>query len=54
MSRKANANNARDMRNAQMNDALVKALDPPLAIIAIKNIAKHKSTALKPQLPLHN
>ena len=39
------------MRNAQMNDALVKALDPQLARIALKKIANHKSTALEPQLP---
>ena len=38
------------MRNAQMNDALVKALDPQLARIAIKKIENHKSTALEPQL----
>ena len=39
------------MRNAQMNDALVKALDPQLARIALEKIANHKSTALKTQLP---
>ena len=38
------------MRNAQMNEALVKALDPQLARIALKKIANHKSTALEPQL----
>ena len=43
--------NAPDMRNAQMKDALVKALDPQLARIALKKIANHKSTALEPQLP---
>ena len=51
MTRKAYVNNAPDMRNAQMNDPLVKALDPQLARIAIKKIANHKSTALEPQLP---
>ena len=51
MTRKAYVNNAPDMRNAQMNDALVKALDPQLARIALKMIANHKSTALKPKLP---
>ena len=51
MTRKAYVNNAPDMRNAQMNDALVKALDPQLARIALKKIANHKSTALEPQLP---
>ena len=39
------------MQNAQMNDALVKALDPQLARIALIKIANHKSTALEPQLP---
>ena len=51
MTRKAYVNNAPDMRNAQMNDALVKALDPQLARIELKKIANHKSTALEPQLP---
>ena len=51
MTRKAYINNAPDMRNAQMNDALVKALDPKLARMALKKIANHKSTALEPQLP---
>ena len=35
-----------------MTDALVKALDPQLARIALKKIANHKSTALEPQLPI--
>ena len=39
------------MRNAQLNDAIVKALDPQLARIALRKIANHKSTALEPQLP---
>ena len=51
MTRKAYVNNSPDMRNAQMNDALVKALDQQLARIALKKIANHKSTALEPQLP---
>ena len=51
MTRKAYVNNAPDMRNAQMNDALVKAFDPHLARIALKKIANHKSTALEAQLP---
>ena len=51
MTRKAYVNNAPDMRNAQMNDALVKALDPQLARIALKKIANYKSTALEPQHP---
>ena len=38
MTRKAYVNNAPDMRNVQMNDALVKALDPQLARIALKKI----------------
>ena len=50
MTRKAYVNNVRDIRNAQMNDALVKALDPQLARIALKKIANRKSTALEPQL----
>ena len=51
MTRKAYVNNAPDMRNAQMYDALVKALDPQLARIALKKIANHKSTALEAPLP---
>ena len=51
MTRKAYVINAPEMRNAQMNDALVKALDPQLARLALKKIANHKSTALEPQLP---
>ena len=51
MTRKSYNNNAPDMRNAQMNDAFVKALDPLLARIALKKIANHKSTELEPQLP---
>ena len=35
MTIKACVNNAPDMRNAQMNDALVKALDTQLAKIAL-------------------
>ena len=38
------------MRNAQMNDALVKTLDPKLARIAPKKIENHKSNALEPRL----
>ena len=51
MTGKAYVNNAPDMRNAQMIEALVKALDPQLARIALRNIANHKSNALEPQLP---
>ena len=51
MTRKSYVNNAVDMRNAQMNDALVKALDPQLSRIALKKIANHKSTAMEPQNP---
>ena len=51
MTQKTYVNNAPDMRNAQMNDALVKALDPQLARTALKKIANHQSTALEPQLP---
>ena len=51
MTRKAYVKNSPDMRNAQMNDALVKALNPQLARIALKQIVNHKSTALEPQLP---
>ena len=36
--RNAYANNAPDMRNAQMNEALVKALDQQLAGIALKQL----------------
>ena len=45
MTRKAYDNSAPDKRNAQMNDALVKPLDPQIAWIALKTIANHKSTA---------
>ena len=51
MARKAYANNAPDMRNAQMRDAHFKALDSQLARVALKNIANNKSTALEQQLP---
>ena len=51
MTPKAYVSNAPNMRNAQMNEALVEALDPQLARIAIKKIANHKSTAREPQLP---
>ena len=51
MTRKAYVNNAPDMRNAQMNDALVKALDPQLGRVALKMIANQKFPALEPQLP---
>ena len=40
---KAYVNNAPDMRNAQMNDAPVKALDPQLARIALNKIASHRT-----------
>ena len=40
LTRKAYVNNAPDMRNSQMNDALVKALDPLLARIPPKKIAQ--------------
>ena len=50
MTQKAYVHNAPDMRNAQMNDALVKALDPQLSRTALNKIANHKSTALEPQL----
>ena len=49
MTRKEYVNNAPDMRNAQMNVSLVKALDPQPARIALKMFANHKSTALEPQ-----
>ena len=39
--RKAFAKNAPKMRNAQMNDALVNALDPQLARIALKKIVNN-------------
>ena len=51
MAQKACLNNSPDIKNAQMNDALVKALDPQLARTALKKIANLKSTALDPQLP---
>ena len=54
MTRNVYVNIAPDMRNAQINDALVKALDPQRARIALANhkeVADHKSTALEPKLP---
>ena len=51
MTQKAYVNNASDMRNAQMNGALVKELDAQLARIALEKISNHKSTAFEPQLP---
>ena len=39
------------MLNAQMNEAVIKALDPQLARRALKKIANHKTAALEPQLP---
>ena len=52
MTRKTYVNNAPDMRNAQMNDALVKTLYPQIVRLAVKKIANHKSTALESQLPV--
>ena len=54
MAGKSYVKNAPDMRNLQMNEALVKALDPQLARIDLKKIGNYKSTELEPQLPLHN
>ena len=51
MTQKAYVNNAPDMRNAQINDALVRALDPQLARIALKKIVNHISTAMEPHFP---
>ena len=50
MARKTYVNNAPDMRNAQMKYALVKALDPPVALIALKKYYL-KSPALEPHFP---
>ena len=41
MARKACDNDVPDMRNAQMNDALVKVLAPQFARIALRKIANH-------------
>ena len=49
MTQKAYANNASYMRNAQINDALVRELDPQLARMALKKTATDKSTALEQQ-----
>ena len=38
MTRKAYVNNDPDIRNAQINDVLVKALEPQLARIALKRL----------------
>ena len=40
MTRKAYVNNASDMRNAQLNDAFVKAHDPQRAITALQERLK--------------
>ena len=50
--RKPYVNNAPDMRNAQMNDALVKAHDSKLARLAFKKIANQKESGRKKN-PLH-
>ena len=47
MTRKAFVNNAPDMRNAQINDAIVKTLDPRLARIVLIKITNLKLTALE-------
>ena len=49
MTIKAYVNNAPNMINAQMNDAVAEALHQQLARIALKKIANHKSTELEPQ-----
>ena len=49
--RKAYVSTASDMRMAQLNDALVKALDPQLARIALKKISNLQPIAMEPQLP---
>ena len=53
MTQKAYFNNDPDMLNAQMNEALVKALDRQLASTAVKNFANHRSTAMVPQTRTH-
>ena len=50
MARKACVKDVPDMRNAQMIDALVKALAPQMARIALKKMANHNWAALEPQL----
>ena len=49
MARKPYVNTAPDMRKTQMNEALVRALDPLLARIVLKKIANIRSTALEQQ-----
>ena len=51
MAGKTYVNRDLDIRDAQMNDALVEAVDPQIARIALKKVANHKSKALEPQLP---
>ena len=53
ITRKAYVNNAPGMRNAQMNEALVKAFDPQLTRIAQK-IANHKKKHWNHSFHSHN
>ena len=39
------------MWKAQMNDEIVKTLNPQLAKLVLKKVANLKSTAMEPQLP---
>ena len=54
MTRKAYGNNAPDMRNAQFNDALVKALDPQLARKALKKLQIKNPLHWNHSFRLHN
>ena len=54
MTRKAYDINASEMRNAQRNDALVKALDQKLAKTALKKIANHNAPHWNLIFLLHN
>ena len=54
MTRKAYVINALDMTNAQMNDALVKTLDPQLARIALKRLQITNQLHWNHNFHLHN
>ena len=54
MTRKTNVNNAPDMRSAQINDTLVKAVDPQLARIAMKRLQIKVQLQWNHNFYLHN
>ena len=54
MTSKACVNNDPDMRSAQMNDALVKALAPQLDRIALKRLQTTNQLHCNHNIYLHN